>query len=70
MRAHFSLFEIKAKKGLVIFCFCSYGKSSSFVVSETRCSSRVGERQGQLAGAVGGQAGAVVLRKETTLWDS
>jgi len=43
---------------------------SAFVFYGTKCSSRVGERQGQLAGAVGGQAGAVVLRKETTLWDS
>ena len=41
--------------------------SSFFGVSGTKCSSRVGERQDQSAGAAGGQAGAVMLRKETTL---
>ena len=30
----------------------------------------MGERQVLLAGAVSGQAGAVVSRKETALWDS
>ena len=44
--------------------------SSSFCLFGTKCSSRVGELQGPLAGAVGSQAGAVVLRKETALWDS
>ena len=49
---------------------CFDVSSNLFVVYGTKCSSRVGERQGQLAGTAGGQAGAVVLRKETKLWDS
>ena len=46
------------------------GASSGVSCVGTKCSSRVGERQGQLAWAVGGQAGALVLRKEATLLDS
>ena len=41
--------------------------SSSFCAFETKCSSREGERQGQLAGAAWGQAGAVMLRKEAVV---
>ena len=43
------------------------GASSGVSCDGTKCSSRVGDRQGQLAGAAGGQAGAVVLREEAAL---
>ena len=47
----------------------SFSGASSVCVSGTKCSSRVGERQDQLAGAAESQAGVEVLRKETTLLD-
>ena len=48
-----------------VISFCG---ASCACASETKCSSRVGVRQGQLAGAVGDQAGAMMLRKFLVPW--
>ena len=48
--------DVSALLGCVSSSFCLYG---------TRCSSRVGDRQCQLAGAVGGHAGAVVEERDS-----
>ena len=45
----------------------SFSGASCVCASGTKCSSRVGELQDQSAGAVGVQAGAVVLEREEEL---